>query len=859
MPLSRLPEPSLVCEQILDCIGAIASGIAQSQSLNTILNTAVEEARKILQTDRVLIYRFQAEGSGVFVVESVGSPWTSILNQTLDDFCFANYWAEAYKQGDCRGIEDIDTSEIQSCYLEFLAQFQVRANLVVPILGNPRMPQSNRQKPLWGLLIAHHCASDRSWQPLEVKLFQQIAIQVAIGFATAQRVIAIGQTQAVDSLHTEVTQRQASQEFLHSIYEGAANSIFVVDVLPSGEFRFAGLNPAHEQLSGLRSEDIKGKSPEQVLPPTAAAGVSANYARCVQAETTISYEECLPFQGKEAWWLTTLTPLRDAQSRISQLTGTSINITDRKQAEEKLTRQKEFLRNVIDTNPNLIAVKDWEGRFRLVNQALADMYCTTVEDLTGKTDTHFNSNPAEVEHYLHNDRQVMSSLQSKFIPEETLTSPSGEVHYLQTLKKPLLSPDGRTRYVLVTATDITARKRAEQERDREAAAKHHLFEHIEQQNQTLEAKVQERTAQLSIANQRLQQEVRDRKQAEEALRESEQQFRQIFQDASIGMALTDFQSHQFIQVNPAWCRLLGYSTSEIVSLTFDQITHPDDLPQDLPDLRQRDPGKLDSYRLQKRYFKKNGELMWANLTVTVLREQEGLPRFTLAMIEDITERKQTEELIQASLLEKETLLKEIHHRVKNNLQIISSLLRLQSRQIQDQQTLELFKESQNRVQAMALIHEKLYQSSNLAQIDFQEYITTLVEHLCRSYDIHQPAITIKINVEPVPLPIDTAIPCGLIINELVSNSLKYAFPGNQGGEICLKLQFGASPCNAPVDTEQFILTVRDNGIGLPENLDFRNTSSLGLQLVCRLAKQIRGSLELNRCQGTEFNLVFAHE
>ena len=575
--------------------------------------------------------------------------------------------------------------------------------------------------------MAHHCSSSRLWQPLEVKLLQQIAMQVAI---------AIGQTQAVEALHTAVTQRQeaqaklqTSQEFLHSIYEGAANAIFVVDVLPSGEFRFADLNPAHEQLSGLRREDIQGKSPEQVLPATLAAAVSANYVRCVQVGTTISYEECLPFQGKETWWLTTLTPLRDAQSRISQLTGTSINITARKQAEEKLTRQKEFLRNVIDTNPNLIFVKDWEGRFRLVNQALADIYCTTVEDLTGKTDTHFNSSPAEVEHYLHDDRQVMSSLQSKFIPEETLTSPSGEVHYLQTIKKPLLSPDGRMRYVLVTATNITERKRAEQERDREAAAKHRLFEHIEQQNQTLEAKVQERTAELSIANEQLQQEV--------------------------------------------------------------------------------------------------------------------------------TERKQTESLIQASLLEKETLLKEIHHRVKNNLQIISSLLRLQSRQIKDQWTLELFKESQNRVQAMALIHEKLYQSSNLAHIDFQEYITTLVEHLCRSYDIHQPAITIKINVEPVPLPIDTAIPCGLIINELVSNSLKYAFPGNQGGEICVNLQFGVSPCNAPVDKERFILTISDNGIGLPEDLDFRNTGSLGLQLVCRLAKQIGVSLELNRSQGTEFKFAFA--
>ncbi|AFZ20802.1 PAS domain S-box protein [Allocoleopsis franciscana] len=864
MALSRLPEPFLVCEQILDCIGAIALGITQAQSLNTILNTAVEEVRKILQTDRVLIYRFQSDGSGVVVVESVDVNWTSILNQTLDDSCFANHWAEAYNSSQFRAIEDIYTCEIQPCYLEFLAQLQVRANLIVPILANPPMPQSNRQNPLWGLLIAHHCSSDRSWQPLEVKLLQQVAMQVAIGFATTQRAIAIGQTQAVDSWHTEAIQRQevqaklqASQEFLHSIYEGAANSIFVVDVLPSGEFRFAGLNPAHEQLTGLRRQDIVGKSPEQVLPSTAAAAVSANYARCVEAGTTISYEECLPFQGKEAWWLTTLTPLRDAQSRIYQLTGTSINITDRKQAEEKLTRQKEFLRNVIDTNPNLIFVKDWEGRFTLVNQALANMYCTTVEGLTGKTDTDFNSNPAEVEHYLHDDRQVMNSLQSKFIPEETLTSRTGEVHYLQTLKKPLISPDGKARYVLVTATDITDRKRAEQERDREVAAKHRLFEQIEQQNQTLEAKVRERTAQLSIANEQLQQEVRERKRIEEALRESEQQFRQIFQDASIGMALTDFHTHQFIQVNPAWCRLLGYSASEIVSLTFDQITHPDDLPQDLYYLEQRDQGKLDSYRLEKRYFKKNGELIWANLTVTVLREQEGLPKFTLAMIEDITERKQAEELIQASLLEKETLLKEIHHRVKNNLQIISSLLRLQSRQIKDQWTLELFKESQNRVQAMALIHEKLYQSSNLAQIDFQEYITTLVEHLCRSYDIHQPAITIKINVKPVPLPIDTAIPCGLIINELVSNSLKYAFPGNQGGEICVNLQFKASPLNAPVHREQFILTISDNGRGLPEDLDFRNTRSLGLQLVCRLAKQIGGSLELSRSQGTEFKLIFA--
>jgi PAS domain S-box-containing protein len=366
-------------------------------------------------------------------------------------------------------------------------------------------------------------------------------------------------------------------------------------------------------------------------------------------------------------------------------------------------------------------------------------------------------------------------------------------------------------------------------------------------------------------------------------------------------------------VNPAYYQLLGYSESEIASLTFDEITHPDDLGQDLHYMEQINQGKIDSFRLEKRYLRKNGEVMWGNLTLTVLRDQDGKPGFCLGMIEDITERKHAEDQIKASLQEKETLLKEIHHRVKNNLQIISSLLRLQSRQLQDQQAIALFQESQNRVQAMALIHEKLYQSSNLAQIDFQEYIKTLVQALFRSYDAHRHGVTFKCNVEPVSLALDTAIPCGLIINELVSNSLKYAFPETLGGEICISLQSlehrfsnpgktsppapflqgegsqtppslqgnrsfsdseaGRSPevggsglnyridvlepqSSASVDPGEFILTLSDNGVGLSENFDFRNTSSLGLQLVCRLTKQLEASIELNRSYGTEFKISF---
>jgi PAS domain S-box-containing protein len=236
---------------------------------------------------------------------------------------------------------------------------------------------------------------------------------------------------------------------------------------------------------------------------------------------------------------------------------------------------------------------------------------------------------------------------------------------------------------------------------------------------------------------------------------------------------------------------------------------------------------------------------------------QGLPIFNadnqliklFGTVLDITERKQVEDKLKASLQEKETLLKEVHHRVKNNLQIISSLLRLQSKQIRDADVLELFQESQNRVRTMALIHEKLYQSDNLAKIDFLEYIRTLIQELSHSYGASKQAIAFKLNIEKVHLEIDIAIPCGLIINELVSNSFKYAFKDYQTGEIDISLVQHS-------ESNSFILTISDNGVGLPQNLDFRKTQSLGLQLVCRLTKQLGGSINLNPSQGTAFQIIF---
>jgi len=220
---------------------------------------------------------------------------------------------------------------------------------------------------------------------------------------------------------------------------------------------------------------------------------------------------------------------------------------------------------------------------------------------------------------------------------------------------------------------------------------------------------------------------------------------------------------------------------------------------------------------------------------------------TIASALELTERKKTEDKIKASLDEKEVLLKEINHRVKNNLQIISSLLNLQSREIQDEQALRSFQVSQDRIRAMALVHEKLYQSEDLARIDFGEYIKSLATDLGSSYGLSVRDIDLKIDVENILLGVDTAIPCGVIVNELVANSLKHAFPGDRSGEIAISFRL--------VDG-QYTMVFKDDGVGLPEDLDINRPSSLGLTIVNALTGQLGGTIALGRNGGSEIIITF---
>jgi PAS domain S-box-containing protein len=231
----------------------------------------------------------------------------------------------------------------------------------------------------------------------------------------------------------------------------------------------------------------------------------------------------------------------------------------------------------------------------------------------------------------------------------------------------------------------------------------------------------------------------------------------------------------------------------------------------------------------------------------------------LRMVGDILanalERKRVEEQLNSSLKEKEVLLKEIHHRVKNNMQVISSLLNLQSGRIKSQDILEMFKESQDRIRSMSLIHERLYQSEDLARIDFSHYIQNLAKHLFQSYRIDPEAVVLQTDVRDVSLDINKAIPCGLIINELISNSLKYAFPQAKKADK-KKEKKGEIDIQLTAENGKVSLLVKDNGIGLPEDLDIEMADSFGLQLVTTLVNQLNGNIDIKGKPGATFKITF---
>jgi PAS domain S-box-containing protein len=332
-----------------------------------------------------------------------------------------------------------------------------------------------------------------------------------------------------------------------------------------------------------------------------------------------------------------------------------------------------------------------------------------------------------------------------------------------------------------------------------------------------------------------------RKQAWEKVRESEEQFRKIFDDAGIGMVMTDMETN-ILRANDEFCLMLGYTKEELEGRHLAELGHPDDISRDTITFRNLINGMKDKVLMEKRFLHKDGHTVWTILAGIVLTDKDGMPRYAVGQIQNITKRKEMEEQIRKSLEEKEVLLREIHHRVKNNMQTISSLLTLQGAQEKDDRIDRILAESKARLETMAMIHEMLYRSESLAEIELESYLRALVEKLQTALVPDDGRIVLKIESENIVLFPNQAVPCALAVTELLSNCIEHGFPDGRSGEIFIE---------ANLSEDDYVqIVVSDNGIGFTDEAEAPNKQSLGLQLVNSLVSdQLKGRFEKDRSSG----------
>ncbi len=340
------------------------------------------------------------------------------------------------------------------------------------------------------------------------------------------------------------------------------------------------------------------------------------------------------------------------------------------------------------------------------------------------------------------------------------------------------------------------------------------------------------------------QDITEQKIYEQAIKESEKYYKTIFENTGTATIIVEENSIVSL-VNTEFEKLYGYKKELIEGkIEWQQFVADDSLNimKDYHVKRRIDPQSVPrNYEFD--FIDHHGNIKNIFATVALI---PGTKK-SLISLQDITDREKAENELKILVNEKDILLREIHHRVKNNLQIISSLLNLQSSYIKNDDAIDVFEESQNRIRSMAIIHEKLYQSTSMSKIDFEDYVTDLAGSLFYNYNIRDSIKFKKKFNHQIFLGVDTAIPCGLIINELITNSLKHAFSEDSNGEISIEF-YG--------EDDNYIMIFEDDGIGFPEHIDFRNTESLGLQLIINLVDQLDGTITLDCTDGTKYTILF---
>lgn len=462
-------------------------------------------------------------------------------------------------------------------------------------------------------------------------------------------------------------------------------------------------------------------------------------------------------------------------------------INERNRAEAAFRESQEQFRATFEQAAVGIAHVGTQGHWLRVNQKLCDIVGYSRQELLDRT-FHDLTHPDDLETDLHQLRQFLGGELKTYCMEKRYIHRSGSHLWVNLTVSLVSGSSGAPKYFIYVVEDITERKRSE-------LALSHLAAIVE----------------------------------------------------SSGDAITSTTlDGTILSLNSGAEQIYGYSSHEVKGCSISILVPPDLLQAEAKVLERIAFGEKVCYETEQ--IRKDGKRIHVSLSLSPINDVTGHVIGVSKIARDITQRKRAQAQLTASLKEKEVLLKEIHHRVKNNLQIISSLLNLQSHYIEDPKALEMFRESQDRLKSMALIHEMLYQSKEIAKIEFNEYVRNLLSMVYRSHSPTSKAIKLDVQVDPVFLSMDIAVPVSLILNEMVSNSLKHAFKDRNAGMV--KIRFKKE------ENGRFLLVVSDNGVGLPRDFSLENTPSLGLRLVKILTDQLGGNLTFRSEVGTELRVDF---